>query len=106
VAGCASHVSAAATVGGLCVVLAWGWARLLESLNIGLQPQLYLAQPWLLFAVGALLFWACDRVSLCFDRIECIATAERRSLEADCWAREAELKALRAQLDPHFLLTA
>ena len=52
-----AHVSAAATVGGLCVALAWAWARLLESLNIGLQPQLYLAQPWLLFVVGALLFW-------------------------------------------------
>src|SRR6202020_1281017 len=48
-----AHVSAAATVGGLCVALAWGWARLLESLNIGLQPQMSLGPPSLLFLVGA-----------------------------------------------------
>lgn len=30
-------------------------------------------------------------------------TAERRSLEAEVFARAAELKALRAQIDPHFL---
>ena len=48
-----AFVSAAATVGGLCVALAFGWAQLLESLNfIGLQPEVYLAQPWLALCQG------------------------------------------------------
>ena len=101
-----AHVSAAATVGGLCVALAWGWARLLVSLNIGLQPQLYLAQPWLLFAVGALLFWLATAFHYVLIASSASQQAERRSLEAGLLAREAELKALRAQLDPHFLFNS
>jgi two-component system sensor histidine kinase AlgZ len=101
-----AHVSAAATVGGLCVALAWGWARLLESLNIGLQPQLYLAQPWLLFAVGALLFWLATAFHYVLIASSASQQAERRSLEAGLLAREAELKALRAQLYPHFLFNS
>jgi two-component system, LytTR family, sensor histidine kinase AlgZ len=101
-----AHVSAAVTVGGLCVALAWGWARLLESLNIGLQPQLYLTQPWLLFAVGALLFWLATAFHYVLIASSASQQAERRSLEAGLLAREAELKALRAQLDPHFLFNS
>jgi two-component system, LytTR family, sensor histidine kinase AlgZ len=101
-----AHVSAAATVGGLCVALAWAWARLLESLNIGLRPQLYLAQPWLLFAVGALLFWLATAFHYVLIASSASQNAERRSLEAGLLAREAELKALRAQLDPHFLFNS
>jgi two-component system, LytTR family, sensor histidine kinase AlgZ len=101
-----AHVSAAATVGGLCVALAWGWARLLESLNIGLQPDVYLAQPWLLFAVGALLFWLATAFHYVLIASSASQNAERRSLEAGLLAREAELKALRAQLDPHFLFNS
>jgi two-component system, LytTR family, sensor histidine kinase AlgZ len=101
-----AHVSAAATVGGLCVALAWGWAQLLESLNIGLQPELYLAQPWLLFAVGALLFWLATAFHYVLIASSASQNAERRSLEAGLLAREAELKALRAQLDPHFLFNS
>src|ERR1700727_410799 len=98
-----AHVSAAATVGGLCVALAYGWAQLLESLNIGLQPQVYLAQPWLLFVVGALLFWLATAFHYVLIASTASQDAERRSLEAGLLAREAELQALRAQLDPHFL---
>jgi two-component system, LytTR family, sensor histidine kinase AlgZ len=101
-----AHVSAAATVGGLCVALAYGWASLLESLNIGLQPQVYLVQPWLLFAVGALLFWLAIAFHYVLIASFASQNAERRSLEAGLLAREAELKALRAQLDPHFLFNS
>ena len=101
-----AFVSAAATVGGLCVALAFGWAQLLESLNIGLQPEGYLAQPWLLFVVGALLFWLAIAFHYVLIASNASQNAERRSLEAGLLAREAELKALRAQLDPHFLFNS
>jgi LytS/YehU family sensor histidine kinase len=101
-----AHVSAAATIGGLWVGLAWVWARLLESLNLGLQPQLYLSQPWLLFVVGALLFWLATAFHYVLIASNASQNAERRSLESGLLAREAELKALRAQLDPHFLFNS
>src|SRR3974390_760351 len=37
-----AHVTAAATVGALCVGIAWLWSAALQSLNLGLQPQLYM----------------------------------------------------------------
>jgi len=101
-----AFVCAAATVGGLCVALAFGWARLLVSLNLGLQPEVYLAQPWLLFVVGALLFWLAIAFHYVLIASSASQDAERRSLEAGLLAREAELKALRAQLDPHFLFNS
>jgi two-component system sensor histidine kinase AlgZ len=101
-----AHFSAAATIGGLWVGLAWVWARLLESLNIGLQPQQYLTQPWLLFVVGALLFWLATAFHYVLIAANASQNAERRSLESGLLAREAELKALRAQLDPHFLFNS
>jgi two-component system sensor histidine kinase AlgZ len=101
-----AHVTAAATIGALWVGLAWVWARLLESLNLGLQPQLYLSQPWLLFVVGALLFWLATAFHYVLIASNASQNAERRSLESGLLAREAELKALRAQLDPHFLFNS
>jgi hypothetical protein len=76
-----AHLSAAASIGGLWVGLAWIWARLLESLNIGLQPQVYLTQPWLLFVVGALLFWLATAFNYVLIASNASQNAERRSLE-------------------------
>jgi hypothetical protein len=101
-----AHLSAAATVGILCVGLAWGWAALLESLNLGLQPQLYVEQPWLLFAVGSLLFWLAIAFHYVLIASQVSQRAEKQSLESGLLARDAELRALRAQLDPHFLFNS
>jgi two-component system sensor histidine kinase AlgZ len=101
-----AHMSAAATIGGLCVGIAWLWAAVLQSLNVGLQPQLYLEQPWLLFAVGALVFWLAIAFHYALIASHASKVSEQRALESGLLAREAELKALRAQLDPHFLFNS
>jgi two-component system, LytTR family, sensor histidine kinase AlgZ len=101
-----AHMSAAATVGAMGVGVAWLWAAVLTSLNIGLKPQLYVEQPWPLFAVGALLF--CLAIALHYVLIASYASqrSEKHALESGLLTREAELKALRAQLDPHFLFNS
>jgi two-component system, LytTR family, sensor histidine kinase AlgZ len=101
-----AHMTAAVSVGALCMGLAWLWAALLTSLNLGLQPQLYMQQPWLLFAVGALLFWLAIAFHYVLIASYASQRSEKRALESDLLAREAELKALRAQLDPHFLFNS
>jgi two-component system, LytTR family, sensor histidine kinase AlgZ len=101
-----AHMCAAATIGGLCVGMAWLWAALLQSLNLGLQPQQYVEQPWLLFVVGALVFWLAIAFHYALIASHASKLSEQRALESGLLAREAELKALRAQLDPHFLFNS
>jgi hypothetical protein len=101
-----AHVTAAATVGALCVGIAWLWSAALQLLNLGLQPQLYLSQPWLLFAIAALLFWLAIAFHYALTTLHASQRLEKQALESGLLAREAELKALRAQLDPHFLFNS
>src|SRR5271168_930973 len=101
-----AHMTAAASVGALCVGVAWLWAALLQSLNLELQPQVFVEQPWLLFVVGALLFWLAIALHYVLIASSASQRAEQRALESGLLAREAELKALRAQLDPHFLFNS
>jgi two-component system, LytTR family, sensor histidine kinase AlgZ len=101
-----AHVCAAACVGTLCVAIAWLWSAALRSLNLGLEPELYMGQPWLLFAVSALMFWLA--IAFHYVLIASFASqrSEQRALESGLLARDAELRALRAQLDPHFLFNS
>ncbi|HXC22288.1 MAG TPA: histidine kinase [Steroidobacteraceae bacterium] len=101
-----AHMCAAASVGALCVGAAWLWAAVLESLNIGLQAQVYVEQPWLLFVVGAVLFWLAIALHYVMIASSASQRSEQRALESGLLAREAELKALRAQIDPHFLFNS
>jgi two-component system sensor histidine kinase AlgZ len=101
-----AQATAAASVGALCVGIAWLWSAALQSLNLGLQPHLYMNQPWLLFAVAALLFWLAIAFHYALITTYASQRAEQQALESGLLAREAEIKALRAQLDPHFLFNS
>ena len=57
----------------------------------------------LLFAAGVLLFLLSLAVHYAFLAFETAREAEHRRLQLEVLAREAELRALRAQIDPHFL---
>jgi hypothetical protein len=101
-----AHISSAATVGGLCVGIAWTWSAALQSLNLGVQTQAYMAQPWQLFVIAALLFWLAIAFHYVLIGSYAAQKSEKRALQAELLARDAELKALRAQLDPHFLFNS
>ena len=58
------------------------------------------------FGFGYLLYLLAMAVSYFAAAFEASRAAERRALETQVLAREAELKALRAQIDPHFLFNS
>lgn len=60
----------------------------------------------LLFAVGVLLYLLAGAVHYAVLAADASRQAERRALELQVHAREAELRALRAQIDPHFLFNS
>ncbi|HEY6641620.1 sensor histidine kinase [Povalibacter sp.] len=87
------------------LALAYGWAQFLLPPNEDYPDSAYAAIPVMIFAggvaialavLGHYLLWAFQRSR----------EAERQALESQVLAREAELKSLRAQLDPHFLFNS
>ena len=83
------------------------WARLLaESAGFAGLPARFAAALPLFFVVGVFLFALATLVHFLFVVVERSREAERRGLEREVHAREAELKSLKAQLDPHFLFNS
>lgn len=87
------------------IVLAYGWAKWLlpegqqySDAAVGMLPLLIFAG-----AIGISLAVLGHYLAGAFQRSR---NAERRALELQVLAREAELKSLRAQLDPHFLFNS
>lgn len=101
-----AQAMAAVTAGGISVGLAWAWSAMLESLNLNIHSKIYLDQPWTLFAVGVLLFCLAIAFHYALIASQEAQRSESRTLESSLLVREAELKALRAQLNPHFLFNS
>jgi two-component system sensor histidine kinase AlgZ len=95
---------AAATASALWLVLARAWYAVLDAVSIGAFDSTHYGQqvPFL-FTAGVLLFLLSLAVHYALVAIDDAREAERRQLQAEVSAREAQLRALRAQLDPHFL---
>jgi two-component system, LytTR family, sensor histidine kinase AlgZ len=98
---------AAAAASAIWTALGYVWASALDALggNLGAQP-FYAQQRPLLFVVGALLYWlaaACHYLLVAFQSSR---DADTRAFEQTLLAREAELRALRAQIDPHFIFNS
>jgi signal transduction histidine kinase len=87
------------------IALGRWWAGLLQRRLDGALEAFERLLPLLLVA-GLLLYLLAAATCYLHLTREAAHRAERSALEAQVTAREAELKALRAQMDPHFLFNA
>ena len=98
----AGSVSAA-----LWLAAARAWTALLERADVfpGLSARLLQVAP-LLLGLGLALFLLTAALNYLFMAIGSSQAAERRALQFEIASREAELRALRAQIHPHFLFNS
>ena len=99
----ATFALSALIVSALWVLTARVWVLLFDSVSIlpGLSDR-YAGQTGGLFFPGILFFLLASAVHSLFLKVEESRVAEKPALEMQVLAREAELKTLRAQIDPHF----
>jgi len=89
---------------GFWLLVGQAWARLAAYVpGMPGTASLYARDRLLLFTVGVLLYLLAAAVHYVMVAVEESRAAETRALELQLLAREAELKTLRAQIDPHFL---
>ena len=99
-----SSVLAAAFAGGLWLGLTQAWiAALSATETFAPAAARYAGQLPFLYTLGVLLFLLSLAVHYVLIAFETAREAERRQLELEILTRDAELRALRAQVDPHFL---
>ncbi len=101
-------MSAAAVVSSaLWVIVGGGWSLLLARVpgRVG-AADLFNRSYMILFVVGVLLFCLAVAVSYLAGAALQSREAEKQMLELEVLAREAELKALKAQIHPHFLFNS
>lgn len=96
-----AHAAAALLTSALWVSLARWWARLVGD-GMAWSRDLTL----LLSLAALLLFLLSSALHYVYLALEAQAAARRQALEAAVLAREAELRALRAQVNPHFLFNS
>jgi two-component system, LytTR family, sensor histidine kinase AlgZ len=102
-----AQVLAAVFASALWVAAAGGWARTLDVAGLGSAgAALYQNQRALLFVIGALLFWLVAIFFYLLIAFDASKDAERANVQLSLLAREAELRALRAQIDPHFIFNS
>jgi LytS/YehU family sensor histidine kinase len=101
------HAVAAVMASAIWIAIGEGWIGTLFFLAPDLQAgRIFAERRPLLFVIGALLFWLSSILHYLLIAFEASQQAERRAIELSLLTRDAELKALRAQIDPHFLFNS
>jgi two-component system, LytTR family, sensor histidine kinase AlgZ len=101
------HVVAAAIASGLWIGIGQLWVALIGLVAPDLQAgAIFSERRVLILVVGALLFWLASILHYLLIAFEASQQAERRAIESSLLTRDAELRALRAQIDPHFLFNS
>ncbi|HEV2962178.1 MAG TPA: histidine kinase [Candidatus Angelobacter sp.] len=102
-----THLTAAMVVSALWTLMAKGLALALSTLATfhGLDQQIAPGYP-LLFGSGVLLYLLSVALHYVLISTEASREAEQREMEARVMARDSELRALKAQINPHFLFNS
>ena len=91
----------------LWLMLARGFAWVVARIpGLAATDRLFAGESALLVVVGALVYLLTLAAYYVVLGIDQARVTEQRALEAQLMAREAELKALRAQIEPHFLFNS
>ena len=97
-------VTAAVMSSAAWLALARGWIEIVARRGSQLDAaRTFAGTDTVLFGFGLLLYLLSLTVSYLLGSFEQSRETERRGLEVQVLAREAELRSLRAQIDPHFL---
>ena len=102
-----TQLLAALLSSALWLAAARGWAYALERMDVfpGLVAKQGQAAP-LLLGLGGALFLLTSALHYLLGALASSQDAERRALQFEIASREAELRALRAQIHPHFLFNS
>jgi two-component system sensor histidine kinase AlgZ len=99
----ATGVMTATLSSAIWLALSRAWISVLVR-RAGFPPAVHSgSHEGLVLGFGVLVYLLSLAISYLLLTFERSRDADRRALEVQVWAREAELRSLRAQIDPHFL---
>ena len=101
-----SALAAAALSSAMWLVIGRAWMTLVVARWANQTGITFAALQSMLFGIGVLLYLLSLAVSYVLVVYEASQEAKRRGLQGQVLAREAELRSLRAQIDPHFLFNS
>jgi len=100
-------MGAACIAAGFELMIGYGWVQVIDSLNIAssISPMY---EPWIagIVCILVLIFLLVASMHYVIIGYERSNETERQTFELRLLAQDAELRALRAQIDPHFLFNS